>query len=305
MIRLQNLTKYYPLKDGERHYVLKDVTLDIPSNENLGILGPNGAGKSTLLRMIGGAEAPNSGKIITTANVSWPLGVGVGFQKSLTGRQNIQFVCDVNGLSKQETNEVFESVIEFAELGKFFDMPVRAYSSGMRARLGFGLSITFEFDYYLIDELTSVGDAIFRKKANAAFEQIREKASLIFVAHNLKTLEKSCDSALFLRNGEATYYADIKEGIKVYKKFIAEDSGPSFEELKRARKLRKLRRLKKARRIEKIKKREKRAERAKVRAEISLVKEVVAEQEFTSDAKADTVPPKTEKPISPPEDNSK
>jgi len=211
MIRLQNVTKYYAMKNGERHYVLKDVSLDIPANENLGILGPNGAGKSTLLRMIGGAEAPNSGKIITKANVSWPLGVGVGFQNSLSGRQNIQFVCDINGLTKAQTKEVMTGVMDFSELGKFFDMPVRSYSSGMRARLGFGLSIIFDFDYYLIDELTSVGDAIFRKKANLAFKEIRERASLIFVAHNLKTLEESCDSALFL-------------SIKVYQEYIAKHS---------------------------------------------------------------------------------
>jgi len=194
------------------------------SNQNIAILGPNGAGKSTLLRLIGGAEAPNSGKIITDANISWPLGLNVGFQGTLTGRQNIQFVCEINGLKKAEIRMIMKNVQEFAEIGKFFDMPVKSYSSGMRARLGFGLSICFDFDYYLIDELTSVGDAIFRKKAKEAFAQIKKNASLIFVAHNLNTLRESCDSALFLRNGEASYFENIEDGIQEYEQYIQKHS---------------------------------------------------------------------------------
>ena len=123
------------MKGGRLHYVLKDVSLDIPSNHSIGVLGPNGAGKSTLLRMIGGAEAPNSGEIKTNSSVSWPLGLGVGFQGSLSGRQNVLFVCQINGLSKAETKQVLEGVIDFTELGDFFDMPVKTYSSGMRGRL--------------------------------------------------------------------------------------------------------------------------------------------------------------------------
>jgi capsular polysaccharide transport system ATP-binding protein len=220
MISIQNVTKYYPMKGGATHYVLKDVSLEIPSNHSIGVLGPNGAGKSTLLRMIGGAESPNSGSIQTKSNVSWPLGVGVGFQGSLSGRQNVLFVCQINGLSKAETKQVLEGVIDFTELGEFFDMPVKSYSSGMRARLGFGLSINFDFDYYLIDELTSVGDAIFRTKAAKEFERIKQSSSLIYVAHNLKSLEDSCQSALFLRDGDVTYYEDIKEGINAYQEYI-------------------------------------------------------------------------------------
>lgn len=226
MIKLENVTKYYRMKDGQKHFVVKNISLEIPPNKNIAILGPNGAGKSTLLRLIGGAESPNSGKITSTAHISWPLGLNVGFQGTLTGRQNIQFVCEINGLKKSEIKQIMKSVQEFAEIGKFFDMPVKSYSSGMRARLGFGLSICFDFDYYLIDELTSVGDAIFRKKAQTAFEEIKKHASLIFVAHNLDTLRKSCDSALFLRNGEATYYEDIEEGITVYQEYIKKHSPP-------------------------------------------------------------------------------
>ena len=220
MIRLENVTKYYTLKNGDKHYVVDNISLEIPSKKSLAILGPNGAGKSTFLRIIGGAEAPNSGKIITDANISWPLGLNAGFQGSLTGRQNIQFVCEINGLNKSEAKQIMQEVQDFAELDKFFDMPVKSYSSGMRARLGFGLSMCFDFDYYLIDELTSVGDAIFRQKATKAFEEIKEHASLIFVAHNLQTLRQSCDSALFLRNGKANYYENIEDGINAYQHYI-------------------------------------------------------------------------------------
>ena len=220
MISIQNVTKYYSMKGGAIHYVLRNVSLEIPSNHSIGVLGPNGAGKSTLLRMIGGAESPNSGSIRTKSNVSWPLGLGVGFQGSLSGRQNVLFVCQINGLSKAETKQVLEGVIDFTELGEFFDMPVKSYSSGMRARLGFGLSINFDFDYYLIDELTSVGDAVFKAKAERAFERIKQSSSLIYVAHNLAALKESCKSALFLHDGEMDYYKDINDGIKAYEEYI-------------------------------------------------------------------------------------
>lgn len=222
MIELKNVTKYYKMKGGKRHCVIDDVSLKIPANKSLAILGPNGAGKSTLLRLIGGAEAPNSGRIITNANISWPLGLSVGFQGSLSGRQNIQFVCAINGLTRSETKWVIEEVQAFAEIGNFFDMPVKTYSSGMRARLGFGLSINFDFDYYLIDELTSVGDTIFREKAQTEFLKIKEKASLVFVAHNVQTLRRSCDSALFLHDGKASYHDNIEDGIAAYDAYIEE-----------------------------------------------------------------------------------
>ena len=225
MISIQNVTKYYPLKRGKLHYVLRDVSLEIPSNQSIGILGPNGSGKSTLLRMIGGAEAPNSGTITTNSSVSWPLGLGVGFQGSMTGRQNILFVCQINGLNKYETKQVVDSVIRFSELDEYFDMPVKSYSSGMRARLGFGLSIIFDFDYYLIDELTAVGDAIFRKKAKQEFKRIKKSSSLIYVAHNLKSLRESCENAIFLHDGKLTYYEDINDGIEAYMEYIRLKTG--------------------------------------------------------------------------------
>lgn len=218
MIELRNLTKYYPVKSGRR-YVLRDVSLIIPSTTNLAVLGPNGSGKSTFLRLIGGAEPADSGSIITDEEISWPLGLTSGFQGSLTGRQNVLFVCRINGLNIDESRYVISQVVTFTELGEYFDMPVNTYSSGMRARLSFGLSMAFEFDVYLIDELTSVGDMIFKEKAKAAFEKIRKRASLIFVSHNLKTLRQFCQSALFLREGLADFYPDIDEGIEAYTEY--------------------------------------------------------------------------------------
>jgi len=222
MITLKNVSKSYLLKNGKRHYIMTDVSLEIPNNENLAVLGPNGAGKSTLLRLIGGADLPDSGTITSNSSISWPLGLGVGFQSSLTGRQNVEFCCKINGLTKKETRQVINNVTDFAEIGDFFETPVKTYSSGMRAKLAFGLSISFNFDYYLVDELTSVGDAIFRKKAQKAFAEIRTRASIIYVSHNLEALKKSCQRALFLRKGKLDYYDNITEGIKAYKAYIRE-----------------------------------------------------------------------------------
>ncbi len=228
MIEFKNLTKYYPTADGRR-YILDDISIRIPSDNNIGILGANGAGKSTLLRLIGGAESANAGHIITEKTISWPLGLASGFQGSLTGRQNTQFVCRINGLTKQEVKEVSEFVLDFTELAGYYDMPVRSYSSGMRARLTFGLSMAFDFDVYLVDELTSVGDMGFRAKAADAFKKIKERSSLIFVSHNLKTLADSCESGLFLAEGKVFYYEDIKEGIQDYTKWMKQGIFPSKE----------------------------------------------------------------------------
>jgi capsular polysaccharide transport system ATP-binding protein len=234
MIELRNVCKSYAVNNGFRH-VLRDVSLLIPDKTNIAVLGPNGAGKSTLLSIIGGAEQADSGTIITDSDISWPLGLNSGFQGSLTGRQNVNFVCQINGLGEKLTRRVNDQVIAFTQIAEYYDMPVSTYSSGMRARLSFGLSMSFKFDVYLIDELTSVGDAIFREKADAAFEEIRNRASLIFVSHNLVTLRTTCDSALFLRDGQATFYKDIDEGLQAYEEFIgAHKDDRQFQRVRRA-----------------------------------------------------------------------
>lgn len=219
MIKLENVSKYYVMKSGKKNFILNNVSIDIPKC-NLAVLGPNGAGKSTFLRLVGGAEMPNSGTITCQGEVSWPLGLAAGFQGSLTGRENIKFVCKVNGLSNKETRQVIEQILLFSELEDHFDNPIKTFSSGMRARLAFGLSVAFDFDTFLIDELTSVGDAAFRQKATQQFENIKKRANLVFVSHGLPMLEKTCNSALLLKNGSATFYADIKDGIEAYKQHI-------------------------------------------------------------------------------------
>lgn len=227
MIELRNVTKSYPVDHGRR-YILRDVSLVLPDRTNIAVLGPNGAGKSTFLRLISGAEAADHGTIISDAEVSWPLGLSSGFQGSLTGRQNVLFVCNINGLNYKQSRHVIRQVTDFAEIGEYFDMPLKTYSSGMRARLGFGLSMAFRFDVYLIDELTSVGDAIFRQKARAAFNNISTRASLIFASHNLETLRQACKSALFIRDGIADFYPDIEDGIQAYTDYITLKRDPRY-----------------------------------------------------------------------------
>lgn len=222
MLTFNKVTKFYRMKNGTRNYVLNNVSLEIPQC-NLAVVGGNGAGKSTLLRLIGGAESPNSGEIITNGYPSWPLGLGVGFQGSLSGRENINFVCKINGLSKAETAQTIQYVHDFTELNDHFDNPIKNYSSGMRARLAFALSTAFAFDIYLIDELTSVGDASFREKANNAFQGIKNSGSIIYVSHSLDALKLNCDAVLFLKNGTVSYFEDIDDGIHEYRKFIHGD----------------------------------------------------------------------------------
>lgn len=252
MIELRNVSKAYPVNDGVRH-VLRDVSLIIPDQTNIAVLGPNGAGKSTFLRLIGGAEDADSGTIITDSEISWPLGLNSGFQGSLTGRQNVLFVCQINGLTPYAIRNVTNQVIAFAEIGEYFDMPVSTYSSGMRARLSFGLSMSFKFDIYLIDELTSVGDIIFREKARAAFNKIRKRASIIFVSHNLASLRQSCESALFLRDGLADFFPNIDDGLAAYKQYIRlhheQDPRQALRAEKKAERRRARRALRKAERL--------------------------------------------------------
>lgn len=229
MIELINVTKSYPAKGGRR-YVLRDASLFLPFDKNVALLGPNGAGKSTFLRIISGAEPADSGAIVTDCKVSWPLGVSSGFQKSLTGRQNVIFVCNINGLNNSQIRSVVQQVTAFSELGDYFDMPIKTYSSGMRARLGFALSMTFKFDVYVVDELTSVGDATFRKKAKIAFEEFRQRAKLIFASHNMDAIRENCDSAIFIRNGVIDYYSNLEDGIKAYSNFISPGNDNVFED---------------------------------------------------------------------------
>lgn len=217
MIKIENLTKSYRTPTG-RHYVFKDLNLEIPSGKSVAFIGRNGAGKSTLLRMIGGIDRPDSGKIITNKTISWSVGLAGGFQGSLTGRENVKFVARLYA-KQEELKEKIEFVEEFAELGKYFDMPIKTYSSGMRSRLGFGLSMAFKFDYYIVDEVTAVGDARFKEKCAQLFKERHKESSFLMVSHSLNSLKEFCDVAIVFKDDNAVgFYEDVQEGVDEYKK---------------------------------------------------------------------------------------
>lgn len=212
MIELQHVCKSYPLKTG-KHIVLDDVNLRIEEGRSLAILGLNGAGKSTLIRLIGGAEQPDSGKIIRTSRVSWPIGFSGGFHGSLTGRENLRFVSRIYGADIKKVSEFVE---DFAELGPYLDMPIKTYSSGMKSKLAFGLSMAISFDFYLIDEAFSVGDAAFREKAARALKERTAKSTLIFVSHSIAAVRQSCVCGAVLNKGQLLYFPNLEDAITNY-----------------------------------------------------------------------------------------
>lgn len=214
MIRLDKVTKYYPSKLGKQ-YVFKDISFNIPSNHNIGILGANGAGKSTLFRLLAGSEFANSGRIDTELNISWPVALSSGIHPQMTGRENTRFIGRVNGVADLDQYE--ERVKDFAKLGKKYDLPVKSYSSGMKPRLAFACSIAIDFDVYLIDEVTSVGDANFRRKAKEALLDKSKKASVIMVSHEMDEIRQFCDSTILIDKGELNFFNDLETGIEAYR----------------------------------------------------------------------------------------
>ncbi|CAI8735135.1 Polysialic acid transport ATP-binding protein KpsT [compost metagenome] len=215
MFELRNITKSYLTPKGRRH-VFRDLSLKIPADKNIGLIGRNGAGKSTLVRLLGGADVPDSGTIATNKSISWPVGLSGGFQGSMTGRENIKFVSRVYGAVGDAMRAKVAYVEDFAEIGSWIDEPVKTYSSGMRSRLAFGLSMAFDFDYYLIDEVMSVGDAHFKRKCANVFEERLQKSKVVLVSHNMNEIQKLCDVVLLVRNGGVQIYDDVAEGIKAY-----------------------------------------------------------------------------------------
>jgi len=218
MIEVRNLYKRYHGPFGG-DWVLKDVNFTIPDNVSVGILGRNGAGKSTLLRIIGGMDAADKGSVVRNSRVSWPIGLGGGFQGSMTGRQNVKFVARIHG-GGDRIPEIIQRVQEFAEIGKAFDQSVKTYSSGMRSRLAFGLSLAFDFDVYLSDEATAVGDVAFKAKATKAFQDQVGKASIIMVSHQVGMLKDLCQAGVWISEGKAIWFDDIHEAIKRYHESI-------------------------------------------------------------------------------------
>jgi capsular polysaccharide transport system ATP-binding protein len=218
MIKLDNLTKFYPLSNGDKHFVFREFTFTFPDDCSIGLIGRNGAGKSTLMRLLSGADIPNAGRVITDKKISWPVGLAGGFQHALSARDNVKFVARVYGYKGEALKEKVRYIEEFAEIGKYFDEPMNTYSSGMRSRIGFGLSMAFDFDYYLIDEAGAVGDAKFKKKSDAIYKEKLSNSKVIMVSHNMAEIKQWCDKVILVNSGMTTVYDDVDEGIEMYKR---------------------------------------------------------------------------------------
>lgn len=229
MIEARNVWKRYHGPFGG-DWVLRGLNFTIPRGISVGIVGKNGAGKSTLLRMIGGMDMPDKGEIIERCRISWPIGLSGGFQGSMTGRQNVKFVSRIQGGNKY-VDQIIDEVEQFAELGKAFDQPIATYSSGMKSRLAFGLSLAFDFDVYLSDEATAVGDVTFKRKATQAFKDRIGRSSIIMVSHQVKILRDLCQAGIFLHEGKAIWYDKLDDALDAYYDSIGQK--PSYKKKKK------------------------------------------------------------------------
>lgn len=215
MIELVNVTKSYSTRHGRR-YVFRDLSFRFPDGVSIGLMGRNGAGKSTLMNLIGGIDTPDSGTVRTDASLSWPVGLSSGFQRDLSGRENVEFVCRIHGATHEAMRRRVAFVRDFAEIGDYFELPMSTYSKGMRSRVAFGLSMAFDFDYYLIDEAMAVGDPQFKRKSRAVFAQRMSQAHMILVSHNAAEIRDYCDVVVLVDGGSAALYEDIDAGIAAY-----------------------------------------------------------------------------------------
>ena len=224
--------KSYSIKKSLLHFhrnkvdefqAIRNVSFNVPKGNILGIVGKNGSGKSTMLNAIAGIFAPDSGTIDLKGNSVSLLSIGVGFQRELTGRENIILSGMLLGFSEKAVRERMEEIIEFSELGKFIDAPVRTYSSGMYSKLAFSITAILETDIMLIDEVLSVGDARFKKKSYNKMKQLisDENRTVVMVSHDTKTLDGLCDEILCLHDGEIKMYGNTKEVLEKYEEFMS------------------------------------------------------------------------------------
>jgi len=214
MIEFKNVSKAYALGSGKK-IILNNTSFRFEQGVNIGILGVNGAGKSTALKLIAGSEAADKGRIIRSGTFSWPLGFSAGFQGSLSGEENLRFICRIYAAN---IRTVIKFVADFSELGQALYAPVSTYSTGMRARLAFALSMAIQFDVYLVDEIMGVGDRLFQQKCRDAFVEKSKQSSIIMVSHNMNTIREYSDVVLLLSNGNVDIYEDIEEAIATYEK---------------------------------------------------------------------------------------
>jgi capsular polysaccharide transport system ATP-binding protein len=218
MIRLDHVFKAYRTRHG-RKIVLDDACATFEAGHNFGILGANGAGKSTLIRLLAGSEPPDRGVVSRRGRISFPLGFGGTFHGALSGRENAAFIARIYGAPLCATVDYIE---DFAELGEYFAMPVNTYSAGMRARLAFAACLAIEFDVYLIDEVTEVGDQHFRRKCAAAFRARMTQADIILVTHNPQTIRQYCDRGAILANGSLSLYQDVGAALTQHHRMLQE-----------------------------------------------------------------------------------
>lgn len=212
MIICSNVSKSYS-HGGKQKEVLKDVNFVIEQGDRVGLLGRNGAGKSTLIKLVGRVELPTSGKISHGMSVSWPLGFAGGFQGSLTGLDNVRFISRIY---QRDYANVRDFVEDFTEIGKQLKMPVKTYSSGMRARLAFALSLAIEFDCYLIDEIILVGDQNFQRKCQTEMFDKRQDRSMLVASHSPDFIRSFCNKAILIHGGQATLMNDVDEAVDRY-----------------------------------------------------------------------------------------
>lgn len=212
MIELRGVHKSYRL-DNSRKVVARDINFTFPPGESVALIGSNGAGKSTMLKMIAGSVAPDRGEVIAHGSVSWPVGFAGSFHGDLTGAQNVKFVARIYGV---DTDEMCAFAREFSELGAHFEQPVRSYSSGMKSRLAFAMSMAVQFDTYLIDEITAVGDGSFKAKSEAILNERLRTSGAVIVSHSMKQLERMCTSGVVLQNGRFFYYQRVERAIEHY-----------------------------------------------------------------------------------------
>ena len=215
------------LKLGRRERVIreveaiKNVSFTVPHGQVLGVVGANGAGKSTLMRVMAGILPPTYGRVEVDGRVSTLLALGIGFNRKLTGRENVILGGLAAGLSREQLAEKYEEIVSFAELEDFMDMPMRTYSSGMYGRLGFSVAVNMEPDILLIDEALSVGDARFRRKSFRKMRQlIRQDRTIVLVSHALGSIEELCDSAIWLDKGELRMWDEPSAVIEAYTEFL-------------------------------------------------------------------------------------
>ena len=221
MISVKNLNKSFFI-NGKKVPILKNINFELKKGDSLVILGRNGAGKSTLINLLAGVDCPDSGKIYSDCKISWPIGLAAGFQGSLSAKENVIFVSKIyTNNNKEKIKEKIRFVRDFADIGDFFDRPIKTYSQGMRTRLSFSLSIAFKFDLYLLDEITAAGDILFKEKCRNKLIELKKDSDFIYVSHNLDEFtSKLFNKAAIIDKGSLLKFDNLEEAIKIYREKI-------------------------------------------------------------------------------------